>query len=173
MNSASFLYFAYGSNMSSRRLRAADRAPSAVFIETARLAGHRLVFDKIGMDGSAKADCEPSADPGDQVHGALFRIEARDRAALDRAEGLGKGYDAFEVDVASASGVATRALTYLATLKNPALLPFDWYVRHVLLGARECGLPASYVAVIEKVPCMVDADDERRSRERARHPTSA
>ncbi len=165
----SFLYFAYGSNMSSRRLRASDRAPSAVFVGTARLAGHRLAFDKIGMDGSAKADCERSGGTRDEVQGALFRIDQRDRAALDRAEGLGHGYDAFEVEVLAASG-PVRALTYLATRKDATLEPFDWYVHHVVMGARECGLPAAYVAAIEAVEAVRDPDREREARELARHP---
>jgi gamma-glutamylcyclotransferase len=167
MREGSFLYFAYGSNMSSRRLRAADRAPSAVFVETARLEGHRLVFDKVGMDGSAKADCERTGRPHDEVHGALFRIDDLDRPALDRAEGRGDGYDAFELLFEAESG-PVRALTYLATRKDPALLPFDWYVRHVRVGARECGLPDAYLAAIERVRTVVDPDLERQARELAR-----
>src|SRR5690348_15499711 len=40
------LYFAYGSNMCTNRLRAKDRVPSAEFVQTARLAKHIFRFHK-------------------------------------------------------------------------------------------------------------------------------
>ena len=159
-----FLYFAYGSNMSLERLRAADRTPSAELIGSARVSGYRLVFDKIGRDGSAKADCERTALPRDAVHGAIYRIAHRDRPALDAAEGLGRGYDAFDIAVELDAGTVT-ALTYLATRKDASLLPYSWYLQHVLHGARQCGLPASYIAAIERVASLRDPDAGREARE--------
>jgi hypothetical protein len=47
-------YFAYGSNMSLRRLR--TRVPSAVKLGNATLFGHQLKFHKRSQDGSAKCD---------------------------------------------------------------------------------------------------------------------
>ena len=164
MESGTFLYFAYGSNMSAARLRAADRAPSAEWIGAARVAGYCLVFDKIGKDGSGKADCERTSAPRDAVHGALFRIAHGDRPALDRAEGLGHGYDAFDIGVETDSGIVS-ALTYLATRKDAALEPFTWYMQHVLNGARQCGLPRAYIAVMERVAAVRDLDVGRETRE--------
>jgi hypothetical protein len=161
-----FLYFAYGSNMSVERLRAADRAPSAEWLGCARAAGHRLAFDKVGRDGSGKADCEHTDAPQDVVHGALFRIAQADRAALDRAEGLGNGYDAFEIGVATGSGLVV-ALTYRATRKDASLKPFGWYLQHVLTGARQSGLAEGYIAAIEGIATVQDHDLEREARERA------
>ncbi|VTU32325.1 gamma-glutamylcyclotransferase family protein [Variovorax sp. PBL-E5] len=164
MTSETFLYFAYGSNMSAPRLLAADRTPSAQWMGAARVAGYRLVFDKVGRDGSGKADCERTGAPTDVVHGALFRIALGDRPALDRAEGLGNGYDAFEIGVDTDSGVAS-ALTYLATRKDAALRPFTWYMHHVLHGARQCGLPSAYIAAIERVTAVRDLDAVRETHE--------
>lgn len=48
------LYFAYGSNMSSARLRA--RVPSCRPIGIAFLPGHELRFHKRSKDGSGKCD---------------------------------------------------------------------------------------------------------------------
>jgi hypothetical protein len=70
-----FLYFAYGSNMSAPRLRA--RTPSAEPIGAAKLPGFRLVFDKWGRDDSAKADCEHTDAPDHVVHGGLFAFTRR------------------------------------------------------------------------------------------------
>jgi gamma-glutamylcyclotransferase (GGCT)/AIG2-like uncharacterized protein YtfP len=164
MGSDTFLYFAYGSNMSAARLRAADRTPSAQLIGAAHVSGYRLVFDKVGRDGSAKADCERTDAPTDLVHGALFRIDHRDRPALDRAEGLGNGYDASGISVHTDSG-AVSALTYLATRKDATLKPLTWYMHHVLQGARQCGLPDAYVAAIEGVAAVRDLDLGRETRE--------
>ena len=164
MESDTFLYFAYGSNMSPERLRAADRTPSATLIGAARVAGYRLVFDKVGRDGSGKADCQRTVALTDVVHGALFRIAHGDRPALDRAEGLGNGYDAFEISVVTESGIVS-ALTYLATRKDSTLKPLTWYMHHVLHGARQCGLPDPYVAEIQRVAAVRDLDVGRETRE--------
>jgi len=118
----------------------------------------------VGRDGSGKADCERSGSPADVVHGALFHIANSDRPALDRAEGLGNGYDAFEISVETDSGKVS-ALTYLATRKNAALKPLTWYMQHVLHGARECGLPDAYVAAIERIEAVRDLDVGREARE--------
>ena len=52
------LYFAYGSNLFSARMR--ERVPSAQARGPARLAGHRLTVDKPGRDGTAKASGDVS-----------------------------------------------------------------------------------------------------------------
>lgn len=158
MSIDTFLYFAYGSNMSIRRLRA--RTPSAELLGSAKVSGYRLVFDKWSRDGSAKADCHKTGNLTDQVLGALFRIGKNDRAALDTAEGVGNGYDAIEIVVFSA-GAAHKVLTYIATDKRPGLQPYAWYIQHVLMGARELGLPADYVADIERIASQVDPLPER------------
>ena len=49
-----FLYFAYGSNMFTRRLK--ERTPSVAVADTGFVEGHRLAFDKVSRDGSGKAN---------------------------------------------------------------------------------------------------------------------
>jgi hypothetical protein len=164
---STFLYFAYGSNLSIQRLRA--RTPSAEPIGAAELPGFRLVFDKRGRDGSAKADCERTDAPDPVVHGGLFRIHAADRPALDRAEGLGQGYDACEVALKTERGTMT-AWTYVATDKRPGLLPYGWYLRHVLIGAEAFRLPSAYVAAIRSLPSMADPDTARHAMELSIYP---
>lgn len=155
MNNSHYLYFAYGSNMSSQRLRAANRAPSAQPIEVACLEGYRLTFDKVGRDGSAKCDCEHTGLVSDRVYGIVYSIQLTDKARLDEIEGVGIGYDDATVAVTSVRGVHS-AHTYLATVKNPTLAPFHWYKRHVLDGAREWNLPADYVRMIEQIASVDD-----------------
>jgi hypothetical protein len=154
-----FLNFAYGSNMSTRRIRA--RAPSARPIGIGSLAGHRLAWHKAGRDGSAKCDIMPSSRSGDFVWGVLYEIALHERPLLDEAEGLGRGYDHRIVEVVTDVG-SVVAGAYNATHIDRGLRPFDWYLALVLDGALEHGLPAGYVAGIEAVATLIDPNPDRR-----------
>lgn len=166
MAGGSFLYFAYGSNMGLRRLRAPSRAPTATLLSAAVARGRELTFDKVGQDGSGKCDCAPASDSNAVVWGCVFDVAERDRAALDRAEGKGYGYDAATIAVETPSGIAV-AHTYLATRKSHHLKVFDWYKHHVMVGAKEAPLPVDYIARIAGVVAVPDPDDERRRPELA------
>lgn len=157
-------YFSYGSNMSTKRLRA--RVPSAERVAAAMLEGHALKFHKVSVvDGSAKCDAIETGNPNDFVHGVLFRISPLEKPCLDRNEGLGIGYDEKIVCVRLSDGSSVAAFTYYATRIDPDLKPFDWYKTHVLVGARENGLPPDYVTMIEAVQCVEDTHAQRRARE--------
>lgn len=156
-----FVYFAYGSNMLTRRLRASDRAPSAKSIGVGFVEGRKLTFDKLGRDGSGKCDMESSDTGGDRVYGVLFRLARHDRAALDRVEGLGAGYADRRIRVVTGAG-ACDALSYVATMKAPGLRPFHWYKALVVAGAMEHGLPDRYVDWLKTFRSREDADDNRR-----------
>lgn len=162
-----FLYLAYGSNMSSRRLTASGRAPSATRVTVGYVPGRRLTFDKYSTrDRSGKCDCEATGDSADRVYGVVYRIAGSERAVLDAAEGLRFGYRDELVTVV-AEDATHRALAYIATDKRPKLRVFDWYLEHVLRGATENGLPADYVELFGRIPTVVDADQGRAANERA------
>jgi gamma-glutamylcyclotransferase len=158
------LYFAYGSNMLSKRLRA--RVPSAVQRGVGYICGHRLSFDKRSADGSGKCDAEATFVPEDCVFGVVYEIDPSQKAQLDRAEGLGRGYAQKNVEVIS--GEATlRAITYYATRKDPSLRPYHWYKQYVLAGARENSLPLEYIKLIESIESVEDSDTSRAARSQA------
>lgn len=157
---SSFVNFAYGSNMCVARLR--ERTPSARPLGIAQLRGYRLGWHKLGRDGSAKCDIVRSDDALDSVWGVLYEIATVERARLDAAEGLGRDYDAVELDVA-AGPRTVRALAYVATRIEAGLRPFDWYHAFVLHGARAHGLPADYLRALRAVETAVDADAARRA----------
>jgi hypothetical protein len=138
------LYFAYGSNLASRRMR--DRVPGARARGRARLAGWRLVADKPGRDGSAKLNVVP--DPAGLVWGALWEISPPDLAHLDRHEG---GYARLAVTVDSDAG-AVAATTYASTLRGAQPGLERGYKDFVLEGAREHDLPPEWVALLESLP---------------------
>ncbi len=155
-------YFAYGSNMSTRRLQA--RVPSAKFYARAVLRGHQLRFHKHSVvDNSAKCDAFETGNPTDLTQGVLFRFDADEQARLDMCEG--EGYKIARVEVEMEDGTRLEALTYLAILIEPQLQPYSWYKRHVIEGAREHALPSDYIAWIESVETQEDPDPERSQRE--------
>lgn len=162
--SETFLYFAYGSNMSHKRLQHINRAPSAKPMGRAYLVGYKLVFDKVSKaDSSAKADCQKQE--GFTVWGGLYTVLNSERRSLDRAEGLGHGYKEDWVKVHMDDGNAVLALTYIATDKQPNLRPFTWYVRHVLIGASDFSLPDDYINNIQAVDVITDRDSARVEKE--------
>ncbi len=138
------LYFAYGSNMSSRRLRA--RVPAARSLGSARLADRRLAFNKPGRDGSGRANIV--REPGVAVWGVLYEIEVSDWSVLD---GFEIGYERVKCDVTSARAEQLSAQVYQWTADTPEITPREWYREYLLEGAREHALPADYVAALERV----------------------
>lgn len=160
-------YFAYGSNMSLNRIR--QRVKSALALGTFFLKDHELKFHKHGRDDSGKCDAYYTGINGNTVFGVLYQIDKSEKVLLDRAEGLGYGYEEKEVNVSDGRGNVVRALTYYATNINTLLLPFTWYKEHVLIGAREANLPQEYIAGIEAIHAVKDHDRERETVELAIH----
>lgn len=142
------LYFAYGSNMSTSRLR--DRCPSVRPLGAATLPGYVLKWHKRSKDGSGKCDIVQSAKDEAIVHGVLYEIPDYEKSKLDSAEGLGFGYEQVEIEVLR-DGRAVRAVAYVATNVDPTLKPFDWYHAHVVDGALEHGLSVKYIAALRSV----------------------
>jgi len=160
---SALLYFAYGSNMSTRRLAA--RTPSARRVCTARLDGHRLRFHKKGRDGSAKCDAEQSKDGDGYVYGVVFEIAVAEKGILDEHEGLGRGYGEKLVSVVTGPGHPLAALTYFATHIDSDLRPYHWYKEHVVRGASEHNLPSDYIRAIQAVDSIADSDVQKHQEE--------
>ena len=152
------LYFAYGSNMLTARLAA--RCPSARLMGVAWAEGHAVRFEKRGMDGSGKCALLPCEG---KAAGVLYALDPADLEALDRFEGVGRGYDRRDLRVRFQEADA-QALTYLASDPQPGLSAFDWYLALVLAGAEQHGLPASYLATLRDTPFDRDPDPDRPGR---------
>ena len=153
-------YFAYGSNMSLKRLQ--KKVPSAEPIGVGILRCHRLEFHKESHDGSAKCDIVVSSGT-DAVWGRVYHINDKEKKWLDLAEGLRFGYAQKIVTVESNTCSAVCAVTYYATKKDTKLKPYTWYMKHVLTGAAEVHLPEDYVKRIEEIEAKEDCCKERES----------
>lgn len=157
-------YFAYGSNMSFARLQ--QRCPSARFVGAFTLKGHQLKFHKNGQDTSAKCDAFETNNEFDLVYGALFDLDDTDKETLDRIEGLGRGYNQKTVSVENETLGKVDAITYYAIDINENLLPFSWYLNHVIIGAKQSELPSDYLALIEIIESVEDPDRTRDAMQR-------
>lgn len=153
------LNFAYGSNMLSTRLR--QRVPGARLVGIATLHRHALRWHKVAKDGSGKCDIV-AADPSSVVHGVLYEIPAHEKQHLDRAEGLGLGYEEKDVLVECKTGML-KATAYVATHVDESILPFTWYRTLVIAGAMEHGLPIEYVNGLRAIAAKLDVDAQRHA----------
>lgn len=132
------LYLAYGSNL--HPLRLAARLSHCELIARVTIADRRLDFSKRGQDGSGK--CTLTEQAGQTSFGALYQIPTDQIPLLDRIEG---GYQRLSIGL-DIDGVQLQGFTYIAepALVETSLIPFDWYLNLVSLGARYLGLPEDY-----------------------------
>ena len=100
--------------------------------------------------GGGVADVRP--DPAGAVWGAVWRIDEREGAILDRQEGVHRSpprYRRLEVNVATPSGEQLACLAYqVVTPAAEHVAPSASYLETMLAGARAAGLDADYVAQI-------------------------
>ena len=138
------LYFAYGSNLKIERFQ--ERVASAAIVGRARLEGFRLVCDKSGADGSGKANLR--ADRQGVVWGAVYALDAAHWPALDACE---RRYMRLQVRVETDAG-SLEVQTYRSEALTDEPVPFRWYRRLILEGAREHALPPGYLRELEALP---------------------
>ena len=140
------LYFAYGSNLHTPQLRA--RAPSARFLEAARLDDYRLGFTRDSRRwGGLAADV--IQDEGASVWGALFDVSREDIVALDRSEYAGTGYRRVPVLVNARPMAWRSAFTYEVIDKKTEGRPPGPYIEQIIRGAQACGLPPTWLEFLE------------------------
>ena len=163
----SISYFAFGSNLSSKRLL--QRLPDAELGSVAILRGHRLCFRKNIRGESGKCDIALSDNPQDLVYGIVYLLNESEKRILDGYETGGFGYLDKSVEVFTLAGDALQAVTYYAATDHGMQPPFHWYKQHVLQGAIEQGFPGSYIDAIAAVTSVEDTDRARSKREMAIH----
>ncbi len=164
-NGNNLLVFAYGSNLSTQRMR--SRVPSARPVSSGYVAHRQLVFHKRSEDGSAKADAKSTAVSTDRVWGVVYRLLSEEKPSLDQHESLGVGYDHEEVNVVLKDGTL-KAWMYVARHEaiDPTLLPYSWYLNYVIHGALEHQLPDCHIDYLMDLESLVDPDLIRHAKNR-------
>ncbi|KZX01873.1 hypothetical protein JL49_03290 [Pseudoalteromonas luteoviolacea] len=154
-------YFAYGSNLSTRRLFI--RLPHAQCRGVAELKGHELTFNMLSKDGSAKCDITCTEAVSNRVLGVIYTLSSEELSTLDSIEGA--RYDRVSKQVRLLNGEFLEAYCYIANTFHTDQLPFSWYKQHVLIGAREHCFPSSYIDTINHQTSMQDPDVKREQLE--------
>jgi cation transport regulator ChaC len=148
-------YFAYGSNMT-RATFCNRRGMRPLATRCGCLEGYRLAFNiPIGPGERGVANLE--LEPGARTWGVLYLVatEACDR--LDRTEGVHVGvYRRVPVEVLVEGEGRVAAFTYQSSMTTVGRKPSLRYLTLLLDGAREHGLPAEYVALLEGLEQAVD-----------------
>jgi AIG2 family protein len=129
------LHFAYGSNMS--RPHMLSRCPGAQPLGTATLAGWRFVINPDGY-----GSIEPRG--GAIVHGVLWRLTARDLAAVNAYENVTGGLYVRRMLPVMHGGKRAPALTYIAVRCGEGT-PRPGYIALVVDAARDWALPEPYI----------------------------
>jgi hypothetical protein len=129
------LHFAYGSNMS--RTLMSGRCPAAEALGTATLFGWRFVINPEGFGSIAPR-------PGGRVHGVLWRLTARDVAAINAYESLDSGLYLRRRLVVHWGERGASALVYIARRSGEGT-PRPGYIGLVIEAARDWKLPEHYI----------------------------
>jgi gamma-glutamylcyclotransferase (GGCT)/AIG2-like uncharacterized protein YtfP len=129
------LYFAYGTNMHRTSMRL--RCPGAHAIGTGMLSGWRLLVTVDGYVSIVRRQ-------GGCVHGVLWRLTARDLAALDAYEAVAAGLYRRRVLTVLADERRQSAQVYIGRSIAQGR-PRPGHMALVLAAAREWDLPAAYL----------------------------
>ncbi len=142
-------YFAYGSNMSTRYLTHA-RGVLPARSETATADGHELAFLAPGlpMVEPAFAFIVPRLQA--QAHGVVHWVSTADLQRIQASEG--SRYAWRTISVRLASGGVVSAHTLLPTATGSPGLPSRRYLKLLIEGGKEHGLPTAYINRLSATP---------------------
>jgi cation transport regulator ChaC len=148
-------YFAYGSNLDPETFLGRRRMrPRAA--RRARLPGFQLVFD-LPVGPGERAVANLRTEPGGEVHGVAFHLDAEQAAHLDRTEGVDRGsYGRLTVVLEAEGAALLEAFTYVSARGVAGRKPSRRYLGLILRGARHHGLPDEWVRWLLSLELAVD-----------------
>ena len=129
-------YFAYGSNMDEMQMQ--FRCPTSTLIGPGILRNHFFLINSRGVASVAPAD-------GHDVYGLIWKVSEEDECALDRYEGVARGYYVKrEFSVVQADGSAATTLVYVASENEPGKSRLG-YIDKICRAASDHAFPQGYV----------------------------
>ncbi len=156
------LVFQYGSNCLDSQINGKDRLEGdAKFISTAETVDdYEIAFDVFSKTRHC-ATADIVRRPGGRVWGALYEIpdclisretaKALNRTSLDAIEGEGTNYQRNEIQVRTPDGQVVTALTYTVINPQDGLKTDLDYVRYIIAGPRERGVPGEYIDKVKEI----------------------
>jgi cation transport regulator ChaC len=140
-------YFAYGSNLWIDQMteRIGPIRLGADRPRVARLDNHRVAFNMHGGDGQVFANL---ISPGEGVLGVVYSCSPEALRKLDAYE---EGYAQGHVKVVLENGEKLNVVTYFAKTAHVGKCsrPSPVYLQKILAGARQHGLPETYIRELE------------------------
>jgi hypothetical protein len=162
LNCEGRLVFQYGSNCLDAQINGGDRLRGdARFISIAETVDDYELAFNVFSNGRHCAAADIVRKPGSKAWGVLYEIpdhlitrdsaKAHGRKSLDAIEGEGTNYERREISVRTPDGRIVEALTY--TVRNPCggLKTDIDYVRYIVAGMRERGIPGAYVEKVKAI----------------------
>ena len=153
------IVFQYGSNCSTARLNGGDRLDGAAIpMGIARtVEDYALAFD-VWSDKNGCAASNIVKTPGKKVWGVLFDVPD-ERISRETSPKGKNSFDAIERDryrrhwiqVSRPNGSVVTALTYVVKCSEQGLQTNLDYVRHIVLGLREQGVPDEYIHEVKAI----------------------
>jgi len=141
------LYFAYGSNMDKKRLF--SRIGSTVKWDNGMVSSKKLSFNKLGQDGSGKANLIDQED--EKAYGVIYQVNEADLIKLDRFE---VGYERKTLEIQSDNNGYVKAISYLANNLSDFIVPNKDYMNYIVWGAEENGLKQNYIDYLKSIPTI-------------------
>ncbi len=127
-------YFAYGANLSRKRLL--EYCPDSQPRFTAALPNYKLIFTGWSRQWrSGTASIKPFQ--GEKVPGAVYELSERDLRLLDRHEGYPTLHNRMNVLVITEEGEAVRAVTYIKREQSEETRPTMEYLAVIQQGYRD------------------------------------
>ncbi len=138
------LYFAYGSNLKTERMK--ERIPSAMVKGISTLRGYQFKLNKLGKDGSAKANIAPIE--GGIVYGVAYSFGSDQWSVLDSFEG---GYKRvpLKIHILDQFRIASTYICVDTKLLVESIAPSNWYLNLIIEGATQHSLPYEYLSDIK------------------------
>ncbi len=140
-------YFAYGSNLLvDQKEERTGRIRKAI---KCNLPGYKFVFNKRGSRGGIYANI--LRDDNEKVWGVIYLCKPEAIKKMDKCEG--GGYHHINVEVIKDDGEKVSAMTYEAGSEYIVSdgKPSKEYLKKIIKGAKNHGLPEDYIQYIEKI----------------------
>jgi len=141
--------FGYGSNMDVTALQAKKHV-KVIEHTPAILQNYKLSFTIKAMTYSEPAFASVREMEGEEVHGVAFLMDKESLEELDKTE---KGYNKATVILKAYDGRDLEGFVYLPKeKKTEEYLPSKRYLGVLCKGARQAGLNAEYIKILEALP---------------------
>ena len=162
MKNPTVLVFQYGSNCLDSEINSAKRLRGdANFVGIAEtVEDFEIAFDVFSMNRNCAA-ADIVRRPGGKVWGALYKIpeylikrdtaKSQRRNSLDAIEGEGTNYKRESIDVRRTNGEIVQVTTYIVKSPKDGLKTSIEYVRLIVCGLRERGVPPEYITTVKLI----------------------